>query len=653
MKQPRTAAPWIAPGVILLLGILFSVYTLWQTYSVNGSFGFPLDDPWIHLQFARNLAEHGVFSYYENELVTSGSTSPLYTMLLSLGLSVTDNEMVLSYTLGMSFLALGGLYFFRFTSENFGHDWKYALAGTFLMLSEPRLQWVSLSGMETTLFIFLLLAAAFHFRKQNRNLSGVFAGLLVWARPEALLFVGVLGMEWFYETKIVERAPGKTVAGGQKGMSLGWIKKPLMIFGVFVLVYVTFNLVLSGTVFPNTFAAKIKYYSAGGERFLSQILAFATGGHLAVFWIFVVVGIVSVTMNILKRKPEPLLGSLLWSVGLSLAYWIYLPYLFQEGRYLMPVIPFLVLIGLRGIRETFQIVVRFVGLLRAGARGSLAQVLVLLVFCIQFGFASWKKSSQYAEDCKYIADRQVMGALWMRDNLPGDAVIATHDIGAIAFYSERRIFDMVGLVSPEMIEQIGDLGKLREELIAHRVTHVAVLRSWFEVDNQDPLFRTDERFPEVMEVFLFDKERTHFVPGKVPGLRTLAWKSLTAGNLQQAEILLREAIQIDRLSSRSRYLLGLAYLSGGRLKESEVEIRQALNLRPNFPEGRLAQAEIAMKRGDTAAALAELEAIVRDRPAFAPAYLALSAVYRAANLDSTKASEYLKRYHKLSNSRAQ
>ena len=73
---------------LMLLGTGMCIFAGWNAYRVNGAAGFPLDDPWIHLQFAKNLHEYGSYSYYRNQTVTSGSTSPLYTLLLAAGFSL-------------------------------------------------------------------------------------------------------------------------------------------------------------------------------------------------------------------------------------------------------------------------------------------------------------------------------------------------------------------------------------------------------------------------------------------------------------------------------------------------------------------------------------------------------------------------------------
>jgi hypothetical protein len=41
--------------------------------------------------------------------------------------------------------------------------------------------------------------------------------------------------------------------------------------------------------------------------------------------------------------------------------------------------------------------------------------------------------------------------LWLREHTPADARVAMEPIGYIGYYSQRRILDLVGLVSPEMV----------------------------------------------------------------------------------------------------------------------------------------------------------------------------------------------------------
>ena len=104
-KTPAHRRELAAAALIIALGVARICLLLLSSLKANGGPGFPLDDPWIHLQFARNLREFGAFSYFRNEMVTAGSTSPLYTILLSLGFFFTSDEMLLSYVMGITFFA--------------------------------------------------------------------------------------------------------------------------------------------------------------------------------------------------------------------------------------------------------------------------------------------------------------------------------------------------------------------------------------------------------------------------------------------------------------------------------------------------------------------------------------------------------------------
>jgi hypothetical protein len=49
-------------------------------------------------------------------------------------------------------------------------------------------------------------------------------------------------------------------------------------------------------------------------------------------------------------------------------------------------------------------------------------------------------------------------ALWLKRNTPENALIALHDIGAVGYFSDRKILDLVGLVNPEVSAYYLDQG---------------------------------------------------------------------------------------------------------------------------------------------------------------------------------------------------
>jgi hypothetical protein len=92
-----------------------------------------------------------------------------------------------------------------------------------------------------------------------------------------------------------------------------------------------------------------------------------------------------------------------------------------------------------------------------------------------------------AESAAAIDQQQVSLALWARDNLPSDAVLGVNDTGAIAYFSQRRSFDLVGLTTPGEAEHWragpGSRFEHYEQLGAAALpTHFAVYPEWFSAD---------------------------------------------------------------------------------------------------------------------------------------------------------------------------
>jgi len=89
----------------------------------------------------------------------------------------------------------------------------------------------------------------------------------------------------------------------------------------------------------------------------------------------------------------------------------------------------------------------------------------------------------YRGQCEHMAETQIRVGKWLDANLSPDKIVATHDVGAIAFIGNKRIVDLVGLVSSETrgAYRHGE-GALWESLDAlpknKRPTHAAVIPAW-------------------------------------------------------------------------------------------------------------------------------------------------------------------------------
>jgi hypothetical protein len=57
----------------------------------------------------------------------------------------------------------------------------------------------------------------------------------------------------------------------------------------------------------------------------------------------------------------------------------------------------------------------------------------------------------YVINVRSLESQHMVVARWLRDHTPPDAVIATQDIGVLAYFSERRLIDMAGLTDPAVV----------------------------------------------------------------------------------------------------------------------------------------------------------------------------------------------------------
>ena len=60
-------------------------------------------------------------------------------------------------------------------------------------------------------------------------------------------------------------------------------------------------------------------------------------------------------------------------------------------------------------------------------------------------------ASSYSEDVAVIESEMVAASQWADKNLPPNAVIAAHDIGALGYFDNHELIDLAGLISPEAV----------------------------------------------------------------------------------------------------------------------------------------------------------------------------------------------------------
>ncbi|MDL1920938.1 hypothetical protein FBQ83_16700, partial [Chloroflexi bacterium CFX5] len=210
--------------------------------------GFPLDDAWIHLTFARNLAQYGEWSFRPG-VPSAGSTSPLWSALLSIGFFLGIAPYMWAYFLGLlALFTLGVLCELTARRMLSTYSPRFPWVGVFIVL-EWHLVWAAMSGMETLLHALIVTAVLSALMLNSRRFLslGLLAGLSVWTRPDGLTLLAPLAlMILFTENNTSSRLRALT--------------RMFMGFGAIFLFYLLFNLMSGGTPMPNTFYAKQAEY---------------------------------------------------------------------------------------------------------------------------------------------------------------------------------------------------------------------------------------------------------------------------------------------------------------------------------------------------------------------------------------------------------
>jgi hypothetical protein len=443
----------------LLVGCLSLIlFTLTAYRFTDGQGGVPLDDAWIHFQFARNLARGDGRSFNPGQ-PTSGSTAPLWTLLLAVAYSVGGRFPFAGQLLsGICFLiALVTTY--ALAKRLAGGRWVAWLAGMVVAVN-GRMVWAGLSALEIGLFVTLsLLAIDAHLSdraaRRYRPRTAALFGLAALSRPEGYLLFALSLADFVLH--IARQAPGdKRQATEVIFRHLPFL--PALVFAAIVLPYLVFSLRTSGHLLPNTYHAKAVIDLRPDFDFLSLAARYLILDN-PLLLPFYVLGI-----GVLLGRA-PLLS--LWSAGLPLVYAFLHAVLYQHGRYLIPLIPCNAVVGVVGLLEAVRLAARrgwrIQGLVgrQQGPRAAAGMPVtasdrkrVLMLSLLFIAGTAWRLPTMarlYAWNVDNINEMHVALGRWVAEHTPPDALLALNDIGAITYVSERPVVDLAGLVTPEVV----------------------------------------------------------------------------------------------------------------------------------------------------------------------------------------------------------
>jgi len=262
----------------------------------------------------------------------------------------------------------------------------------------------------------------------------------------------------------------------------------------------------------------------------------------------------------------------------------------------MPVIPFYILLFVYGTRGFCRFLYKYY---KVKTFVNSLNYIFFGITIVYFTSSYYAHRELYADQTRAISIRQVITARWLRENTPEDAIIATHDIGAIAYYSGRKIVDVAGLISPEFIEKLADKdfsSFMVQEMKRQNVSYLAFLKEWYQVVNQLPLFTTGDNNFEIMEVYKFDPQKIHILSREVNSINEYAIRLLQSKQVSQAITVLNRSISMDPASSLTYFILAYVYQLSKDTENSVKNLVKAVEIFPGYRGAVFALADILKKQ---------------------------------------------------------
>ena len=400
---------------ILTSGILF-VFTSHWAY----------DDPFITYRYADNLRQGLGFVYNPGQRILS-TTTPLFTLLLAGGGWILPDIRLLASIVSVASLTVAAIFLFKL-ADCYKTPWV-KWAALLLFPAFPLID--NTISSETPLYLALIFGAFWAYQQRAYLWTALLTALVILTRPDGALLPILLAAHFllFVRQPIPWNAILVFIA-----INLAWFGFAWAYFGSPLPVTLMAkqqqgSMLISQRFLPGFFTT-IRWYGGNWGYVLAACLAlFGTAAlvfrHVYRSWLLVI--------------TWALIYFIAYSVlGVSRYFWYYAP--------LVPA--FIVLVGL-GLNQIWD--------LGKKAKGSFVPTFVhVIVICLFafLGFFHWRDLSRFKvkEDERIPVYIQVGD--WLRKNTPLNSSVATLEVGAIGYYSQRPMVDFAGLIQPDVAKQL-------------------------------------------------------------------------------------------------------------------------------------------------------------------------------------------------------
>ena len=393
------------------------------------------DDAYITLSYARNVINgHGpVFN--TGELV-EGFTSPMWLVISSIAVHFSSDPITLLQVLGMLFAVAACTMVYRLTRfllPDIHAAWRDVLAAASAswVAACSAFQFWSTSGMEVALFLVLVAGMLDAFLRDRHGMAWVMWGaVMLLTRPEAFLMVGMLSV--FRLIDVVQR----------RDRTSPW--KQLMVLAAVVTALELWRWLTYGALLPNTFAAKTSSLDvqvadglAYAWQFVSSVLGYGAVAALA---------IVGIARMQTRAMVEPAVVAVVWTLAVVLLGGDVL----RHQRFLLPVALIIAPLMTVGAVRAMQAL---------NAEHATRMLLATVAVAILAVYAVVAERSAITRTIYLegeLVSKMRSTGLFLRDVATKEQrtlTVAATTIGALKWWSEQTVIDMLGLTDRTIATQ--------------------------------------------------------------------------------------------------------------------------------------------------------------------------------------------------------
>ena len=404
------------------------------------------DDTYIYLQYARNIIQHHEMSFNAGE-PSYGVTSPLWLGAISVAGWLGIDLLVAAKGIDICF-ALGALIAIFLIQRSWTASSLVALLTAAALSTHIWfLRWAG-TGMETSLVALLVLLTVHNLVESRYQLAAVYSGLLVLVRPESVVVVttAFLCALYLYERKGVRLRALSMFVPIAFGVVLPW------------LIYAYLNF---GTVVPNTALAKSSAGYVLDDMLYTlndsvKTLGVSDGLPLLILLTTCGLWLLKNTRArasflrgreskdiVFDKKASPFLVSIVWIVTVPILY---------VATSVNVISRYFILVSPIGLLVAFAMTWRFLETRVSDRYRRIAAIaFTFIMVSYNVGVFQLSVKPHLTEFSLGMKDCFIDIGEWLRKNTSEESSVLVGDIGAIGYYSNRKIYDAAGLISPALL----------------------------------------------------------------------------------------------------------------------------------------------------------------------------------------------------------